>query len=179
MTDPSRGTHQNTLKFKTSINPVTASHHQHENNKCYIYYYIIVSNNKPVEVTINGFLPDKGFTRGNLSRGGEEKVGGKANGTWQCSTSSGNTWMTDFGPPYTPKRSNSSMASRAACIPPENRKNTAYCCFFLLANLTKKCVLPLPVLQSYRWALGCPDWSCRLSPTSHNPKGENSSDKLF
>lgn len=40
--------------------------------------------------------------------------GGKANATWQCSTSSGNTWMTDFGPPWAPKRSNSSIASSAA-----------------------------------------------------------------
>lgn len=36
--------------------------------------------------------------------------------TWQCSTSSGKTWMTDLGPPWAPKRSSSSMASRAACI---------------------------------------------------------------
>lgn len=40
--------------------------------------------------------------------------GGEADPTWQCSTSSGNTWMTDFGPPWAPKRSNSSIASSAA-----------------------------------------------------------------
>lgn len=47
-----------------------------------------------------------------------EPSGGRSGGTWQCSTSSGRTWMTDFGPPRTPNRSSSSMASRAACKHP-------------------------------------------------------------
>lgn len=34
--------------------------------------------------------------------------------TWQCSTSSGRTWITDLRPPWAPKRSSSSIASRAA-----------------------------------------------------------------
>lgn len=34
--------------------------------------------------------------------------------TWQCCTSSGRTWITDWGPPLAPKRSSSSKASRAA-----------------------------------------------------------------
>lgn len=34
--------------------------------------------------------------------------------TWQCSTSSGRTWMTDLRPPWAPKRSSSSIASSAA-----------------------------------------------------------------
>jgi hypothetical protein len=35
--------------------------------------------------------------------------------TWQCWTSSARTWITDCGPPFTPNKSNSSSASRAAC----------------------------------------------------------------
>lgn len=35
--------------------------------------------------------------------------------TWQCCTSSARTWITDCGPPFTPNKSNSSSASRAAC----------------------------------------------------------------
>jgi hypothetical protein len=34
--------------------------------------------------------------------------------TWQCSTSSGRTWITDLRPPWAPKRSSSSIASSAA-----------------------------------------------------------------
>lgn len=34
--------------------------------------------------------------------------------TWQCCTSSARTWITDWGPPFTPNRSSSSSASRAA-----------------------------------------------------------------
>lgn len=34
--------------------------------------------------------------------------------TWQCCTSSARTWITDWGPPFTPNRSSSSNASRAA-----------------------------------------------------------------
>lgn len=51
------------------------------------------------------------------AEGGAEVAEGEADDTWQCSTSSGKTWMTDFGPPWAPKRSSSSMASRAACEP--------------------------------------------------------------
>lgn len=35
--------------------------------------------------------------------------------TWQCCTSSDSTRITDCGPPFAPKRSSSSSASKAAC----------------------------------------------------------------
>lgn len=92
----------------------------------------------------------------------------EADGTWQCSTSSGNTWMTDLGPPCAPKRSNSSIASRAACKQPENMKKSGR----WLLSKSKCCVpsLPWPFPQSCRWAPGCLGWFCRLFPTCHNPK---------
>lgn len=45
--------------------------------------------------------------------------------TWQCCTSSARTWITDWGPPFTPNRSSSSNASRAACEE-QRRKGQVY-----------------------------------------------------
>lgn len=43
--------------------------------------------------------------------------------TWQCCTSSDSTRITDCGPPFAPKRSSSSRASRAACKQGDTRSS--------------------------------------------------------
>ena len=76
-----------------------------------------------------------------------EKAWGKCRGTWQCSTSSGKTWMTDFGPPWAPKRSSSSMASRAACSTPIPNPRQQQTFYTALSTFVLKCTVNTELWQ--------------------------------